>query len=634
MFCTKCGKEIDDSAKFCSGCGAAVPAEPDNTSLDEDKTIILPISHASTDPASKKEEQAVTKKSIRPIFIIAIAGAGVAVFFILIFSIIGVAIYNSPQRKYERQLSLGAKYLDELDYEKAIAVYKAMLEIDPKNEEVLELLENAYIAWAESEPENAEVIYNEAIAYMDSFEGDSSDAMQAEFQERISQISTSGQTGTADENMPAENSSYNLGITVVSASSEDSIPGAEVILRSEDGSDSFTKETGNGGEAEFDSLSPGIYTATISADGYNSRDIEINAGSDENILVALAPAMSGDDTCVLLEWDGTMDVDLCAFNANLQEYIDSAHVADSENDVFLYDINSADEGYELLYMHNISAENVRSIYVLDRMAAQNGTSSAMEAYGVRIFVYTSDGEIYRSSADSSENAPLWSPCYIYAGSVYELSDYIYDLTDYKWASLNEEDQVVDRGIPESEWKQAYYNEIKDMANYEIDSIALGYIDNDNVPELIMQYDYMDTEIFSYKNGNVYKVEGDGCGGTYFIAGTGKIMYHCQGGDYGGEDYVLYTLSDRGFTLNAEGATYRSIPAYEGSDAPYGNYDWVLASYDDEIGEIYEAYYWKNMSYPSSDAFKAAMNKDFDFSKTSGYSRTFNSYNDLVKYLSE
>ena len=51
MFCTKCGKEIDDSAKFCSGFGAAVPAEPDNTSIDETVPIIEKDSH-SEDTAS------------------------------------------------------------------------------------------------------------------------------------------------------------------------------------------------------------------------------------------------------------------------------------------------------------------------------------------------------------------------------------------------------------------------------------------------------------------------------------------------------------------------------------------------------------------------------------------------------
>ncbi len=47
MFCSKCGKEIDDSAKFCSGCGAAVKNEPlisNNINvIDEKYPTALPI---------------------------------------------------------------------------------------------------------------------------------------------------------------------------------------------------------------------------------------------------------------------------------------------------------------------------------------------------------------------------------------------------------------------------------------------------------------------------------------------------------------------------------------------------------------------------------------------------------------
>ncbi len=638
MFCTKCGKEISEGANFCTGCGAAVSGEADKAALSDDKTIILTPTNSSSDFAVKKEESVVTNKRVQPIVFFVIAGA-VALFF-LILTITGVAIYNSPQWKYERQLSLGAKYLDELDYERAVAVYKTMLEIDPQNEEVQELLENAYIAWAESEPEKAADIYNEAIAYMDTFEGDGKDAMQSEFENRISQISTFDQTDTTDGNSttPAEKSSFNLKLTIVSASSEDGIPGAEVALQLKNGATTDTKNTENSGDTEFDNLNPGIYSVSISADGYNCRDIEINIDNDETILIALAPIISGDDACVLVEWDGTMDVDLCAFNANLQEYIDAAHVTDSANDVFLYDINSADEGYELLYMHNFSSENVRSIYVLDRKAAQNGTSSGMESDGVRICVYTAEGEIYRSTADSSENAPLWSPCYIYAGEVYELSDYIYDLIDYKWVGLSEEDQVVDQGVPESEWKQAYYNAIKDMSDYEFDAIALGYVDDDNVPELFLQYT-IDMQVYSYKDGKVYSDSGDVCGGSYFISRSGLIMYYCAGGDYSGEYYYLARLTQDGFTDIADGDIYRSVPAWENSNKPYGNYNWVKIKQSDErwaglSEDMYEAYYWNGVSYPSWEDYYAAMNKEFDFSKASDYSRTFNSYKDLVKYLSE
>ena len=38
MFCKKCGKEIDDQAVICIGCGCAVEEQPKKTKADESKT--------------------------------------------------------------------------------------------------------------------------------------------------------------------------------------------------------------------------------------------------------------------------------------------------------------------------------------------------------------------------------------------------------------------------------------------------------------------------------------------------------------------------------------------------------------------------------------------------------------------
>lgn len=51
---------------------------------------------------------------------------------------------NSIEKEVTEQLSLGQKYLDELDYEQAIAAYEAVLEIDPKNEEAIVKLIESY----------------------------------------------------------------------------------------------------------------------------------------------------------------------------------------------------------------------------------------------------------------------------------------------------------------------------------------------------------------------------------------------------------------------------------------------------------------------------------------------------------
>lgn len=81
----------------------------------------------------------ITRKKTKLPF--AIGGIVIAVIFV----ILGIVVYSNPQRKYERQIALGERYLDELNYEQAIAAYLAAIEIDPKNPEAYKALADIYI---------------------------------------------------------------------------------------------------------------------------------------------------------------------------------------------------------------------------------------------------------------------------------------------------------------------------------------------------------------------------------------------------------------------------------------------------------------------------------------------------------
>ena len=73
-----------------------------------------------------------------------IAIAALAVLLIAV----GVLIFvmsDSPAKKYEEQLKLAQRYLDELDYDKAIAAYRAAIDIDLKAEDAYLGLAEAYV---------------------------------------------------------------------------------------------------------------------------------------------------------------------------------------------------------------------------------------------------------------------------------------------------------------------------------------------------------------------------------------------------------------------------------------------------------------------------------------------------------
>ena len=61
--------------------------------------------------------------------------------------LLGLGLYNSsPQTKVRKQISLGNRYYEEMDYDRAIAAYTEALEIDPKNVEAKTALGDTYRA--------------------------------------------------------------------------------------------------------------------------------------------------------------------------------------------------------------------------------------------------------------------------------------------------------------------------------------------------------------------------------------------------------------------------------------------------------------------------------------------------------
>ncbi len=60
-----------------------------------------------------------------------------------------IVLRETPEEKLQKYLDLGSKYLEEQDYENAIAAYDSALEIDPNHAEAIEGEVNAYIGWSD-----------------------------------------------------------------------------------------------------------------------------------------------------------------------------------------------------------------------------------------------------------------------------------------------------------------------------------------------------------------------------------------------------------------------------------------------------------------------------------------------------
>lgn len=97
-------------------------------------------------------------------------GLGVA----LIAVIAALVVYKQTtgkERQAERDLELATEYLDELDYEQAIATYERVLEIDAANTTAMVGLSQAYIGLAEddlAEQEVRAINYEKAVGYAEN----------------------------------------------------------------------------------------------------------------------------------------------------------------------------------------------------------------------------------------------------------------------------------------------------------------------------------------------------------------------------------------------------------------------------------------------------------------------------------
>lgn len=84
----------------------------------------------------------------------------------LVSVIVAALVYNQPERKVNRLLDLGQKYLEEENFEQAVVTYKFVLEIEPKNEKATSGAVTAYLGWsdqlvAEEDYEKAKEILTE-----------------------------------------------------------------------------------------------------------------------------------------------------------------------------------------------------------------------------------------------------------------------------------------------------------------------------------------------------------------------------------------------------------------------------------------------------------------------------------------
>ena len=302
-----------------------------------------------------------------------------------------------------------------------------------------------------------------------------------------------------------------LTVKVVSGSDSSPVKDATVTIKG-DGFEESAKC--DNGLAFFSGIAGGDCTILCEAEDYNAIEVCASLDTDDKELtVPVIPVLYGDDTYVVLAWDSDMDLDLCAFNADLGEYINPGHKGDRDGNISLHIGPGQGVQYEILYIKDSRFENPVTVYVADGENAKEGKSSEMEAGGFDLAVFNRNGLAHSFEPDKSQSASLISVCDISSVSVNTSALYIDDLTteEYKWLSYSEEDSVI---INPDEWKSAYLDVITNDPDDLLDCLiypgslnyGLLYINNDDIPELVVtrRNDNVDfpevIDIYTYSDG--------------------------------------------------------------------------------------------------------------------------------------
>ena len=237
-------------------------------------------------------------------------------------------------------------------------------------------------------------------------------------------------------------------------------------------------------------LAPGEYTLWLEAEGYYGEYKNVAVSEGETVYTeCMVPEITDNRAFVLIEWDSARDLDLCVFNAQTSQHISIMNALDAEGN-FLVGDNGAELGYEAICISDYTT-GIYTVYVRDDASLLEGAESIMEAEGLEISVYVQEGKLYERKADSAETAAMWSPLYLYDGAAIDLDEYIYDLSEYPWATR---DKNASGNEAAAQIYEAFLHgeEALNDGRYLLDLLPVqepGYLWNGYVDEI--QYAYLD-----------------------------------------------------------------------------------------------------------------------------------------------
>ena len=569
MFCRKCGNQLSDHMKFCPKCGASVITQPaqDTQATAASAETAVPVTQTAAAPT----ETTVSAETTAPV-----AEAA--------------AIPTAPAAP--APAGQATQILQTAQPTNPVAPMPQAAQIDAQTTAA-----PAPTAPAEKEKGGmkwvfigiAAVLLIAAIVFVLVF-----------FLGRNGKDTTTD--GTVEETEVSRSKKGEVSFDFRSITTEESLEGVTILVMgghsNTDGEPLETLTTDGDGRTSVE-LDPGEYTLVWKKDGYYNgcRDLDIENDA-VTVSTHMIPLLSGNEAYILLQWASDLDLDLCVFNAQTNQYISITSPVDAAGN-FLYGDNTGEQGYELIHLKDY-LDGIYTIFVRDNNSLANGTGSSMEAGTVSVSIYVPDGLIYYKEADTSEDAALWNPAYLYEGAATDLNNYIHDTTDYPQLAQDKNNPTVASNAEAMSVYEAFLrgeyttvdgktltgllpelSPLDDSWDGYVDRIEYAYLDlgGDGIQELLVTFVGMD--IYNPGDDSTYacvlRYDGTGlkmCYDIYAWARSGyNISYYgvVNGGGSGGAATYYFDQT----VLNANGEV---LPIFSATE------EYVLSAY---TGPFYE-----------------------------------------------
>lgn len=284
MKCIKCGTELSEEAIFCTSCGTKVQQGENSDSAENimqtEKTIGKELENQGAGVAD-----IVKKKRKTPVGLFIGLGAFAVLIFAGLLSFVSLGGVNGI--KANNQIRLAERYMDDMDYESAIAAYTEAIQIYPK-------APDAYMGLAQAYEQIGD--YESAIAVVEDGLDVVSGRRARELEDYLDELE--------DELDDLSKAIINGVITIADAdmnfTNNQPLEGAKIRLSRENEYEGVKRRTESNeyGEYEFENILPGEYTLSITKNGYLDTEQTIVIEENQEVYYnATLEAISD-------EWDG------------------------------------------------------------------------------------------------------------------------------------------------------------------------------------------------------------------------------------------------------------------------------------------------------------------------------------------